>query len=264
MKSKRSNIITYFSCVKIAVAKALAYRSSFFFSMFITILSNTLMPLITLLIYRQGASFPGFSIWEVLLLQSVYLMSLGISSLIFNGVVWDTMSYIREGNFEIVLLKPTSPLFYIIATNFSPQNFGLILAGAIMTIVSFIQIGSGVSTLAFVQFLILFIVGVIVMGGFYLLMAATSFKWVGNSRIPEMFDSIRDFGKYPIGIFPRPIQNITTFIIPVAMFAFYPSMALLKQLNGYELLLAIPCVIFLFIAIKVYNYMIHLYEGVGG
>ena len=42
-------------------------------------------------------------------------------------------------------------------------------------------------------FLLLFISGIAVMGGLDLIMAAISFKWVGNSRIPEIFGSIEEF-----------------------------------------------------------------------
>ena len=96
------------------------------------------------------------------------------------------------------------------------------------------------------------------------IMAATSFKWVGNSRIPEIFDSIMTFGKYPITIFPQTIRGITTFVVPVSMIGFYPASALLGRLDYTVLFAVIPCLLFMLFGIRLYQYMVKLYEGVGG
>ena len=95
-------------------------------------------------------------------------------------------------------------------------------------------------------------------------MAAISFKWVGNSRIPEIFDSISEFGKYPAGIFPKAVKVLTAFIIPVASVGFFPASALLGEVEGYMLIAVIPCLVFLAFGIWIYHIMIKRYEGVGG
>jgi len=106
--------------------------------------------------------------------------------------------------------------------------------------------------------------GFAVMAGINLIMAATSFKWVGNSRIPEIFNSILAFGQYPVSILPKAIKGIVTFIIPVAMIGFYPASALLGRMDAIFLIAVVPCFLFLYIGVMMYLYMIRLYEGVGG
>jgi ABC-2 type transport system permease protein len=102
------------------------------------------------------------------------------------------------------------------------------------------------------------------MTGFQMVMAATSFKWVGNSRLPEILDSILSFGKNPISIFPRAIKVLVSYLIPVGMIGFFPASALLGRLDAVVLLSVIPCVLFMFFGIWLYHYMVRLYEGVGG
>jgi ABC-2 type transport system permease protein len=87
---------------------------------------------------------------------------------------------------------------------------------------------------------------------------------VGNSRIPEIFDSIMTFGKYPITIFPQAIKGIATFVIPVGMIGFFPASALLGRLEPVTLFAVLPCVLFMFFGIWIYQKMVKLYEGVGG
>jgi len=232
-------------------------------SLFITLGFNILFPLVTILIYRAGASFPGWDFYEVLLMQSVFTMSNGLACIMFSGVLWTTMQHIREGSFEIVLLRPVNPLLFLIVTNFDAGSAGLIIGGAVLFGFSVSQTGI-VSIAVIPQFLLLFAAGFAVMAGMQMIMAATSFKWVGNSRIPEIFDSIMTFGKYPVTIFPKAVQVIAAFVIPVAMIGFFPASALLGRLDPIALIAVVPCVLFMLFGFWLYQYMVRLYEGVGG
>ena len=231
--------------------------------MLITLLFNAFFPLVTVLVYRAGASFPGWNIYEVLLMQSVFTLSNGLACIMFSGVLWTTMQYIREGSYEIVLLRPVNPLFFLIASNFDPGSAGLIIGGGALFAFSLAHTGI-VSLAAIPQFLLLFMAGFAVMAGLQMIMAATSFKWVGNSRIPEIFDSIMTFGKYPVTIFPQAVKSIVTFVIPVGMIGFFPAGALLGRLEPAALFAVIPCILFMFFGVWLYQYMVRLYEGVGG
>jgi ABC-2 type transport system permease protein len=173
------------------------------------------------------------------------------------------MEYIREGSFEVVLLRPMNPLFFLIATNFDTGSIGLIIGGGVMFGIAIVHTGF-VSLAAIGQFLLLFAGGFAVMSGFQMIMAATSFKWVGNGRLPDILDSILGFGKYPLSIFPRTIKMLTSFIIPVAMIGFYPASALLGRLDTFVLISVIPCILFMCFGLWLYQYMIKEYEGVGG
>jgi len=253
----------YKTCIVTAIARSLTYRLNFVLSMLITLGFNVFFPLATILIYRAGASFPGWNIYEVLLIQSVFMLSNGLAQIMFNGVFWRTIQHSREGSFEIVLLRPLNPLFFLIASNFDPENFGLIIGGGVLFAFSIAH--TGIASLAAVgQFLLLFAGGFAVMAGMQMLMAATVFKWVGNSRIPEIFDSIMNFGKYPVTIFPQAVKSIVTYVIPVGMIGFFPASALLGQFEPASLLAVIPCVLFMLFGIWLYQYMVRLYEGVGG
>jgi len=245
------------------MSRAIAYRLTFVMAMLITLCFNLLFPLTTILIYKSGAKFPGWSFYEVLLIQSIFTLSMGLAYVLFSNVLWSTMQYIREGSFEVVLLRPVNPLFYLIATNFDTGSIGLLIGGGVMFGIAIAHTGV-VSLAGIAQFLLLFIGGFAVMTGFQMIMAAASFKWVGNSRMPEILDSVLSFGKYPVTIFPQAIKTLTSFIIPVAMIGFFPASALLGRLDPIALIAVIPCIAFMIFGIWLYQFMVRLYEGVGG
>lgn len=253
----------YFACFRTSMSSALAYRADFMIGNLIMLLSNIAFPLVTILVYANGASFPGWDMWEVLLIQSIFSMSTAASSMISGSVLWVTMDLVREGSFETVLLKPFSPLFYITAANFGADNIGLFLGALVMTIISAAHTGiTGFSGV--VQSLLLFLAGIMVLTGIHLIMASISFKWIGNSRIPEIFGSIEEFGKYPLTIFPKSVQIISALIIPVAVLGFYPASALIGKIELSALWSVFSGIVFLIFGIWLYNKMIKNYEGVGG
>ena len=260
---RRMILHIYKTCVATAMSRALTYRLNFLLSMIITLCFNLFLPLTTILIYNSGASFPGWNFYEVLLIQSIFTLSLGLAYVLFSNVLWSTMQHIREGSFEVVLLRPVNPLFFLIATNFDTGSFGLLIGGGAMFGIAIAHTGV-TSPSAVAQFLLLFAAGFAVMTGFQMIMAATSFKWVGNSRLPDILDSILSFGKYPVSIFPHAVKTIASFIIPVGIIGFYPASALLGRLDLFMLISVIPCVLFMLFGIWLYHYMVKMYEGVGG
>jgi len=253
----------YKTCIKIAVDQAIAYRFDFIVSMIITFLGSLGLPLVALLIYGAGAGFPGWSFYEVLLIQSLFTVSQAFTRVCLGDMVWTTMFHVREGSFEVVLLKPMNPLAYIIATTFSPGCFGNLLCGFVLLTYALwhIQIASFSAVFAC---LLLFIAGIAVMVSIYLIIAAASFKWVGNSRLPEIASSVEAFGQYPIEIFPVAIRAIASFIIPVCLIGFYPAAALLGRIGIEAFGSAGVALLFLAFGVCLYRKMIRMYQGAGG
>jgi len=252
----------YGVCIKTALAKVGAYRLNFALSFFITLFSNILFLLVTILIYNSGQSFPGWSFYEVLLIQSIFLISQGLSSIMFNEVLWSTMQRVREGSFEIVLLKPLNPLFFLISTSFEPEFAGMAIGGGVLFGVAVSRVGVS-SVINLLQFLLLFAAGFAVMAGLNMIMAATAFKWVGNSRLHEIFDSAKMFGRYPGTIFPQTVRALTAFVIPVSMVGFFPAKALIGRTDAAMFIAVIPCTLFLVFGIWLYHHMVKLYESTG-
>ena len=131
-KMLKKYIRIYRECIKISISTALTYRLNFLLDNFIMLVSNTIFPLVTLLIYGSGAEFPNWSLYEVLLVQAAFTMSTGIADILFNGVLWATMRHIIEGSLEIVLIKPVDCLFLLTASTVDFSGAGLFLGGAVL------------------------------------------------------------------------------------------------------------------------------------
>ena len=250
--------------IRISFSSAVAYRANFLFTVCISMLGNLLIPLLTVLIYAGGAEIPGWTLQEALLIQSVYMLCTGVCAPLFNSMVWTTMTHIREGTYDIIMLKPASAVFLTIASAFDIENIGVLIGGAVMFTYSVLSLPGPAPSGNWLQFALLFLMGISMTLGCILLMTASTFKWVGNARIFEIFDAMTMFGRYPGTIFGGLLRGLGTYVIPVAMMGYVPAAAVLGRLDAFMLPACIPCLAFLFLGWGLFRRMIHVYQSAGG
>ncbi|MGE5607034.1 MAG: ABC transporter permease [Bacteroidota bacterium] len=214
--------------IKTALASRMAYRGDFLMSIFIMLMEELLAPLITILVYRNGASLPGWNMYEVLLIQGIFLLARGIAFPFFFGIVWNTIERVREGTFDLLLIKPKSVLFLAIVTGFDSEDLGKLIGGITLFTLAVSRIPAP-GIWEWIQFAALFLISLIVLFGFALIMAGIGIIWIGNFRVYEIFFSIANFGMYPAAIFSKGLQTLITLIIPIAILGSLPAAVLLGR-----------------------------------
>jgi len=253
----------YFQGMKIALASRMAYRGDFFISMFIMLIGELFAPLITFLIYKNGAAFPSWTMYEVLLIQAIFLISKGIASPLFMGIVFNTLGKVRDGSFDILLIKPHSALFMSMVTAFDTEDMGKLAGGIGLLCIALYHLPMP-GPLQWIQFLLLMLLSILSLFSFTLIMAGTVFKWVGNGRVFEIYDSITSFGLYPASIFSKTVQTIIISIIPVAVIGFIPAAVLLGKPADGLLSAIVSSIVFLLFSLWFWNFMLEKYTSAGG
>ena len=240
----------YLMALKHNFAARMAYRADFIFSSLMSFVSEMFIPLITFFIYEMGSSFPGWGFYEVLLLQGIFMLSNGVARLTFFGIVSSTLGHVREGTYDLLLIKPRSTLFLSIANVFSPDSIGTIFAAVYIIRLSLDKL-VWPGALSWIEFLVLFLFSLMVLFSFSLFMAGSMFKWVGNSRIPAT-------------IFSKSFRILISNVIPIALLGFFPASALLgKEIEG-ALSAALVCIIFLALGLCFWRFMLSKYTSAGG
>ncbi len=253
----------YFHGMKTAFASRMAYRGDFIMSMIIMMIVELFGPLITLLIYHNGASFPGWQQHEVLLLQAIFLLSRGIAFPFFMGMVWNTIDRVQQGTYDLLLIKPRSILQLSIITAFDSEDLGK-LAGGLLLFIYALKSVPPLPFINWVTFVLLFIFSLVSMFAFGLFMSGLGIIWVGNYRIYEIFMSVMDFGLYPRSIFSKMFQTIITWVIPISLLGSLPASSLLGRPEAGVLGAVLCSVAFLFAGLWFYHRMVQNYTSAGG
>jgi len=173
------------------------------------------------------------------------------------------MGHIRDGNYDLLMVKPGSVIVLSIASSIEPENVGVFFGGLGMFIYSLVNLPTA-SVVNWLQFTFFFIASVILSFGLVLIMSATSFKWVGNSRIFEMYEALTTFGRYPGTVFSKALIWIISFVLPVATLGYLPAAALLNRNDAMMLLVILPCLGFAVIGVLLFKYMVYKYQSAGG
>ncbi|MEP7049139.1 MAG: ABC-2 family transporter protein [Pseudomonadota bacterium] len=249
--------------IRLGLATRMADRFDFFASLLVMLGLELLPCLITVLLYGNGLAFPGWQLREVILIQAVFLMAKGIASPLFGGMVWNTSEMIREGTFELLLLKPRHPLLLAVVKSFDPEDLGKLFGGLALS--AWCLRGTGVPRPAqLAEFGLLFFVSLVLFGASLLTMASVVMVWVGNARIFELFDRIAELGQYPPVILPKRVRALALAPVPVLAFAVLPASALLGRATDGWLWAALSTFALLALSLTLWNYLLRRFSSAGG
>lgn len=248
-----------------SLARRMAYRADLFLSVAVTLLSELVSPLVTLLIYggSSGKGFPGWGMFEVLLVQSIFLMSRGVAFPLFMGLMYGVLDQVRSGHFELTLLRPRSPLLILVCQGLDPIGLTRLAGGIGLFAVSLSRLPAP-SALGWLSFAALFAFSLLVLFSLALFMSGTLFMWVGNGRVYELLDVLLNFAQYPLSIFPRAFSLAVSVAVPIAAVAYVPAQALLGRLDLIGLLAVPASAAFFGLSLLFWEKMRTRYSGGGG
>jgi len=111
--------------LKMFLQDALAYRASAVIWILTDVVTAVTMPLVWLASYNGRAAIHGFDPSQMV---TYYLVLLAITSLIESHVMWDMANDVKQGKFNIYLVRPFSYMAYIYASNLGWRAIRTLLA----------------------------------------------------------------------------------------------------------------------------------------
>jgi ABC-2 type transport system permease protein len=165
-----------------------------------------------------------------------------------------------------MFLRPLPVLFQVIASEVQLEALGEIIVAIAMMILC----GSRVNITGGADAVILMILGIIcaaaIISFFKILVASLAFKFKRSGPLLQFIYAFSGYTKYPMRIYPKFIQAILTFVIPLGLCLFFPFENLFAPVHN-PIVVAISMVIatalFGFVCIFVWCKMVKMYESTG-
>ena len=208
----------------------LEYRPAFITGISSNFISYVVMYLGIWILLDRFKMIQGWTLYEVLLLFNLNLVSYALSGFVFFRAMMDMEVMVRQGNFDTVLVRPMNTLLYTILGKPTELYFAHWTLGAIVFTICFTNLDIQWTFLK-VVFLIITIMGAALIQAAMRLIAGTLSFWIVRTQSIEstLVHSFRNFTNYPISIYGKFIQVLVTFVIPWAFVNFYPAQFFLDR-----------------------------------
>jgi len=191
------------------------------------------------LIYSHTDDLSGWQAPGLLALLGIYMFSGGLIGLVIQPGMQQLMEDVRMGTLDFVITKPVDAQFLVSFGQIRIWKVIDVLLGAGAVAVALIQIGSSVSPLQAGGFAIVLVAGSAIIYSFWLILATLSFWFIRIENALNIFQSMYEAGRWPIGIYPGWLRIILTFVVPVAFAVTVPAEAIIGRLSPDSLYMAI-------------------------
>lgn len=251
----------YLKYVSMLLKCQMQYKASFI----MTILGQFLVSFTTFLgiyfMFSRFNSINGFTFPEVLLCFSIVLMSFSITECFVRG--FDVFpQLIKSGNLDRILVRPRNEIFQVLTSNMDFTRIGRLMQAVLMLTYAIPASGIVWSFDKVITVILMIIGGIVIFSALFVLYAGISFFTIEGLEFMNIFtDGGREFGKYPFSIYGEGVLRFFTYIIPLALFQYYPLLYLIGKSEDIGLIFLplmgfvfmIPCYIFFKFGVKKYK-----------
>jgi ABC-2 type transport system permease protein len=234
-------------------------------SFFLTALGQFLVSFTAFLgVYFMFSRFnivEDYAFEQALLCFAVVLMAFSMAEALGRG--FDLFPHmISNGEFDRALVRPRNIIFQVLAAKMDFTRLGRLFQAILVFCYAIPNSGVLWSWDKILTLCLMVICGSLIFFGLFLVYAAFSFFTIEGLEFMNVFtDGGREFGRYPFSVYGKGILMFLTFIIPLALFQYYPLLYLLdREQNAFFMfipligvLFAIPSYIFFRVGLRHYK-----------
>ena len=244
------------------------YRGAFVIGAVGQIIGYAANYLVIWLLMQNFQTIYGWSWAEIAFLYSLNLLTYAFgASFTYTPMIGMDQTLIN-GEFDKYLTKPLSPFPYFLASLFNIGYIAHIVISLLVLAWSISQVDVHWTLLNIVYLLLAVISGSFLQAAGLVVIGSLSFFFLRIRYLFDIFFKLKEFIAYPVSIYGTLLQILLTWVIPLAMINYYPSLYLFRgdfpanKLLGITALVIGPLAFYL--AYRLWMYGTNKYQGGGG
>ena len=220
---------TYRRLVGARIRSQLQYRLSFVLNVIGTALISFLDFAAILILFGRVDALGGWSVAEVAFLYGLATVSFALTDLVVGHL--DLLpQMIREGDFDLVLVRPLGSLFQVIASDFSLRRLGKAAQGAVVFVVALLYLDVAWSPDRVAMLVVAFAAAMVIYAGIWVAFSTIAFWLVDSMEVTNAFTyGGQTISQYPINIFGPWLRRLVIFVVPLAFVAYFPALYVLGK-----------------------------------
>lgn len=242
----------------------LTYRADFWVEVISDLLFQFTNLIFIFVVFMHTPTLAGWTRDEMVFVYGYFMIPYGIFSCFFN--LWSfSERYIVKGEMDRVLTRPAHSLFQVLLENVDPPSLIGSMVGALLMILTGMNLGLSFSPLDMAVLLLLIVGSVLIYFGIYTALTSISFYSDAPTGILPLVWNIQSYGRYPMTIYNRFIQVLLTWILPFAFVGIVPAAYFVEGKGMQQMALLTPVVglITFLIGITLWNIGVKRYRGAG-
>jgi len=266
----REAMSLYGRLIAARVRAQLQYRTSFAIETVGVFLVSLLDFVAILIMFSNVPQLGAWSVSEVALLYALATLSFAFTDLVI-GHLDGFPALIRDGNFDLMLVRPRGTLFPVVTGDFQLRRLGrvaqglLVLAFALGTLaIDWTPDRALVLALAIPS-------GVLIYSSVWIAVICIAFWTVEGREAANAFTYGGAFlAQYPINIYDRWLRRFLAYVVPMAFISYFPALHILGKTDPLGLpqvlQVASPVIALAtaFVASMVWRYAVRHYQSAGG
>jgi len=214
-----TTLTSRFSFIMFLLGKIL--RFAFFFIFLILIISRTKV-------------LVGYNLYQAAFFVLTYnLIDTGVQ-LLFREV-YRFRPQVVSGNFDLILVKPFSPLFRVLAGGADVIDLFMLIPFSLGIIYLVDKIGS-FTFLNFTFYILLLVNAFLIATAIHIAVLALGVLTTEIDNTIMLYRDITRMGMVPIDIYRQPLRGFLTFVLPVGIMMTFPAKALMGLLSWQAIL----------------------------
>lgn len=243
----------------------LAYKGDFFISVLTSLVATAFGLAVVLILFQRAPHLAGWSFHEILFLYGFSLIPMSLFNVLSINLYYFGDTYIVQGRFDRVLIRPVHSLFQILFEQFRLESLGDGAIGVAVVLYAARQLHLELGALDWIVLAFGAVCGALIYISVFLMLTTVSF-WMEDrvGVMPPVYNMIA-FGRYPLKIYHVFLQFFLSWIIPFAFATFYPVTHLLHRVEYRPYFFVLPVVTAAFLAgaIALWNRGVQNYSSTG-
>lgn len=223
------SILLWRRLVGAQVRSQLQYRSSFALDFVGSGLISFVDFLAVLVIFHNVPRLNTWNVHEVAFLYAVSSIAFALTDMLIGHLDLFPQT-VRDGNFDIVLVRPRGTLFQIMGSDFALRRLAKAAQGAAVLVfaLSTLHVHWTAGRLAVLA--VSLPTGIVIFGSVWVVGACLAFWTVDGGEFTNAFTYGGNFmAQYPIDVYSAWLRRFLAYVVPLAFVCYFPALFILGK-----------------------------------
>jgi ABC-2 type transport system permease protein len=211
------------------VRSQLQYRVSFVLDLSGSFLISFIDFLAVLVIFHNVSRLGVWSVREVAFFYALSSISFALTDLLI-GHLDQFPQKIRDGNFDIVLVRPRGSLYQMVASDLALRRLGKAAQGAIVLVYALVALHLHWTAAKLALVVVTIPAGIVIFASVWVIGASLAFWTTDGGEFTNAFTYGGSFmAQYPIDIYASWLRRFLCYLVPLGFVVYFPSLYILGK-----------------------------------